>query len=156
MNTNFPFYNISIRLHHPNTTANCGEQTVALLQGLTTFYVIQLTLIDSQEVQHKNLLIRSSSPALDSNQPLIQRIREDFSPRIFVWRREADSSPLFSAEITNPRSYTSTPHAFMICTETLPLLYKLQWRVSPSCNEPFLAEPLRSGFDCTDITCDVQ
>jgi hypothetical protein len=42
------------------------------------------------------------------------------------------------------------------CTETLPLLYTLQWRVSPSCNEPFLAEPLRSGFDCTHITCDVQ
>jgi hypothetical protein len=133
-----------------------SEQTVVLVQGLTVVYVTQLTLIDFQEGQHTNLFITASSQAHGTNQPLVQKIREDFSPRIRVRRREADSSPLFGAEVTNPRSYTSTPHAFMICTESLPLLYTLQCRVSLSCNEPFLAEPLRSGFDCTDITCDVQ
>lgn len=123
MNTSSLFYSISIGLHPPNTTTNCGEQTVVLLQGFTVFYVIQLTLIDSQEGQHTNLFIRSSSQALGPNKPLIQRIREDFSPRIRVWRREADSSTLFGADVTNPRSYTSTPHAFMICTERIYLYF---------------------------------
>jgi len=49
VNTSSPFSSIFIVLHPPNTTTNCGEQTVVLLQGLTVFYIIQLTLIDSQE-----------------------------------------------------------------------------------------------------------
>jgi hypothetical protein len=127
---------------------------VALQRGFTIFYVIHLTLIDFQQGKQINLFTRASSQALGSNQPLIQRIKKDFSPS--GWRREADHSPLSSAVVKNPRTLTATPHALTICTETLPWPYTLHWRVSSSCNEQFLEQPLRPRCDYTDITHDAE
>jgi hypothetical protein len=58
----------------------------------------------------------SSRPALGSTQLPIQWVPEDLSPGRKLSGREADNSPLASAEVKKMWIYISTPHTLSWCS----------------------------------------
>jgi hypothetical protein len=69
---------------------------------------------DSWQEQGCFLLATASRPALGTTQPPIQWIQRALSLGVNQSGREADHLPPSSAEVKNPRSYTSNPpYVFM-------------------------------------------
>jgi hypothetical protein len=120
----------------PLVRASYGSRVAQAVQCLATGWTTVRSVFDSRQGQRIFPVSSVSRPALGPTQPPVQWVQGVLSPGVKRGRNVTlTTHPHLVPRSRMCRSYTSSlsPSAFMVCSGTALLTYKL-WLISTSCN----------------------